>query len=507
MKKSNLQSSPSRFSRPARRSPVVFEALEPRALLAGDVLASVAHGRLVLRGDAADNALVVSRDPAASGDRSRVLVSPAAGTTVNGSSAPLALGGIFNGVLADLGAGDDDLTLTGLLLGGGGDVKLSGGAGADRLLVRNSRVTGGVFLSGGEGADRLAVRAGEVYADLRLDGGLGRDDYALADQRVRGSLGLVDTAAPTTAAFGRVSVDGRSHVRTGNSVDRLVIDASTFKSDADVLTAGGSDAVKVRGTVFRAAGPINAGGEPGDAVDREIVLGWDFTDGAQGWEAGFSDYSKANTEILDGNGNVVSTDALKLRSGLRPLPAELRIDGTGFLLSGSNGSDNLFMFLSKGLTAADGLVPGARYKLSFRVHFASDTPAGLIGGGGAPAEAVFLKAGGAPRVPNVAPNANNFYTVDLEKGDQAFGGPEASVIGNIANGGPPQLGSEYQLVSHEGIHPNRPPTRYNDDGEFIPTDSNGNLWLTVGTDSGFEGITSLFYTAINVVLTPVDSAN
>lgn len=483
-----------------------FETLEPRALLSGDVLATVAHGRLVLRGDAGDNAVIVSRDPAAPGNRSRALVSPAAGTTVNGSAAPLALGGIFNGVLADLGDGDDDLTLTGLLLGGHGDAKLSGGAGNDRLLVRNSRVTGGVFLSGGEGADRLAVRAGEIYADLRLDGGLGRDDYALADQRVRGSLGLVDTAAPTVAAFGRVSVDGRSHVRTGNSADRLSIDASTFKSDADVLTAGQSDAIRVRGTVFRGAGPINAGGESGDAVDREVVLGWDFRDGAQGWKADFADYSLANTQIFDGQGNVTSTDALRLRSGVEPLPSELGIDGTGYYISGSNGSDNLFMFLSKGLTAANGLVPGMRYDLSFRVQFASNTPAGLSGIGGPPAEATFLKAGGAPRAPVVTVDSNNFYTADIEKNNQAFGGPEASVIGNIANGGPAELGVSYRIVSREAVHPNRPPTRYNTDGDYIPTDENGNLWLTVGTDSGFEGVTSLYYTAISVTLTPVSKA-
>ena len=507
MKTQHLQSAPSRFSRPARTAPALFEALEPRALLAGDVLASVAHGRLVLRGDAAANALVVSRDPAAPGDRSRVLVAPAAGTTVNGSAAPLALGGIFNGVLADLGAGDDDLTLTGLLLGGGGDVKLSGGAGADRLLVRNSRVTGGVFLSGGEGADRLAVRAGEVYADLRLDGGLGRDDYALADQRVRGSLGLVDTAAPTTAAFGRVSVDGRSHVRTGNSVDRLVIDASTFKSDADVLTAGGSDAVKVRGTVFRAAGPINAGGEAGDAVDREIVLGWDFREGKQGWKGAFSDYSPENNLGFDGNGKVVNTNALNLKSGLEPLPTELDINGTGFLMSARNGSDDIFMFLSKGLTAADGLQSNTRYKLSFRVRFASDAPAGLGGVGGPPAEAVFLHAGGAPRPPVVKLDSTDRYVPAIEKGGQAFGGPEASVIGNIANGGPAELNVGYRIVSREGVHPNRPPTRYNQDGQYIPADGQGKLWLVVGTDSGFEGITSLYYTSINVVLTPVDAAS
>jgi hypothetical protein len=34
-------------------------------------------------------------------------------------------------------------------------------------------------------------------------------------------------------------------------------------------------------------------------------------------------------------------------------------------------------------------------------------------------------------------------------------------------------------------------------------DAEGNLWLLVGTDSGFEGLTALYFQQIDVRLTPV----
>ena len=38
----------------------------------------------------------------------------------------------------------------------------------------------------------------------------------------------------------------------------------------------------------------------------------------------------------------------------------------------------------------------------------------------------------------------------------------------------------------------------------MEADNTGSAWLIVGTDSGFEGLTSLYYHRITYTLTPVD---
>ena len=41
------------------------------------------------------------------------------------------------------------------------------------------------------------------------------------------------------------------------------------------------------------------------------------------------------------------------------------------------------------------------------------------------------------------------------------------------------------------------------DSNVVMTDQNGKLWVVVGTWSGFEGITTLYYTRIKITLTNV----
>jgi hypothetical protein len=41
-----------------------------------------------------------------------------------------------------------------------------------------------------------------------------------------------------------------------------------------------------------------------------------------------------------------------------------------------------------------------------------------------------------------------------------------------------------------------------DDPSVVITDDNGSVWLIVGTDSGFEGTTRLFYTEIEAHFSP-----
>jgi hypothetical protein len=71
-------------------------------------------------------------------------------------------------------------------------------------------------------------------------------------------------------------------------------------------------------------------------------------------------------------------------------------------------------------------------------------------------------------------------------------GIAASVTGDIANGLP--YNPEPPFVSLTRTH--RHTTR-------VTASSSGEIWLLVGTDSGFEGLTQLFYQRIDVTLVPV----
>lgn len=216
------------------------------------------------------------------------------------------------------------------------------------------------------------------------------------------------------------------------------------------------------------------------SVPGEVILAFDFTNGEQGWQAGFADYPEGQEEFNE------------LDSGIMDLPPELGVNGTGFMIQGFNHPDDLFMFLKRALTAADGLEPNQTYTVTFKLLFASNAPSGCFGVGGAPGEDVFLKAGGVAQEPQIVLQAG-FHRMNVDKGDQIVGGPAASVVGNIANGEACEgLNASYVSLSKTHVH----------EPDVTTTDS-GELWLLVGTDSGYESMTRLYYQRIEVTLTPV----
>lgn len=202
---------------------------------------------------------------------------------------------------------------------------------------------------------------------------------------------------------------------------------------------------------------------------QAIHLRFSFASDAQGWIAGFADYPVGQEEFFE------------LKSGIEPLPPDLKLTGNGFMLHGNNHSDDLFMFLKRRLGPAEGVVANAEYRFHFTLIFASDAPSGAAGIGGAPGESVFLKAG-ASTIEPLAVAVNDFYVMNVDKGNQAQGGPAASTAGNIANGRPADQPPVYVMLRKEHEHPHN-----------IRADDQGSLWLLIGTDSGFEGPTRLYY--------------
>ncbi len=220
-------------------------------------------------------------------------------------------------------------------------------------------------------------------------------------------------------------------------------------------------------------------------VGQTIELDYDFRRGGTlGWTADFADYPP----------NIGTGYELDAR--LRFMPRKLtRVPKRGFYLQGHNRSADLFMFLKRRLTTADGIVAGQTYRIEYLITLASNAPSRCVGIGGAPGESVFLKAGASSIEPLAVLQPNGYLRMNVDKGNQAQSGTAASVAGNIANGIPCEQALPYYpfaLIQRPHQHTTN-----------VTANEGGELWLLVGTDSGFEGLTRLYYQSIRVKLIPV----
>ena len=208
----------------------------------------------------------------------------------------------------------------------------------------------------------------------------------------------------------------------------------------------------------------------------EAEFSFTFQSDAEGWTAGFADLP-ANFE----------PSIYELDSGYRPLPSGL--EGNGLYIQGHNRSDDLFMFFKRRI---DGLKADATYEIFASLDLATNVPTNTFGIGGSPGESVYVKAG-ASTVEPVAEGEN--LRMNIDKGNQSKGGASMVVIGNVAH--PEVSGEEFRLKSLDNA----------DNPVNVTTDSKGGLWLIVGTDSGYEGLSTFYYARIAYTLKIVESPN
>ena len=177
----------------------------------------------------------------------------------------------------------------------------------------------------------------------------------------------------------------------------------------------------------------------------------------------------------------------ELGSDHRTLPAGL--EGSGIYVQGHNRSDDLFMFLKRQI---EGLAPSASYTVSASIDLATNVPQGAFGIGGSPGESVYVKAGATTSEPQAEPDGTGYWRMNIDKGNQSSSGTQMAVIGNVAN--PDVAGDEFRIKNLAG----------GPDLVTVAADAEGRAWLIVGTDSGFEGLTRLYYDRIAFTLTPSD---
>jgi len=206
------------------------------------------------------------------------------------------------------------------------------------------------------------------------------------------------------------------------------------------------------------------------------VFPFDFTASDEGFVAGFADLPADH-----------DPEQFALQSGWTNLPPELG-GKSALYISGVNRSDDLWMFWKR---KAVGLIPGMVYEATFDLELASSAAAGMAGIGGPPGESVFLKAGMSSVEPLVATDGEGWLRLNVDKGNQSQPGNAAVLLGHAAK--PDDGTTDYAII-----------LRDNRSSRIRATaDADGSMWLFFGSDSGFEGSTSLYYTRFTAVLEPI----
>jgi len=200
----------------------------------------------------------------------------------------------------------------------------------------------------------------------------------------------------------------------------------------------------------------------------KIDFSYNFDQDTEGWTGDFADYPAGEAESYE------------LTFEYSMLPSPLDQSEGALKLSGTNMSDDLFMFTKRKI---EGLDPNTSYNVNFTVEFASDVPDNRVGVGGSPGESVWIKAGATPEEPLPLEDDMGYYRMNINKGGQSQGGSDMAVLGDFSNDTDQQV---YTLK-----------TVTNEQSFMVTSDSLGEVWIVVGTDSGFEATTTIYYNEIS----------
>jgi hypothetical protein len=257
--------------------------------------------------------------------------------------------------------------LSGVLVRGG--LQFHGGDDNDTLSLRRVRVGGAAEIRGGAGRDRVVLRDSTFNRDLLVKGDAHSDRYTFSRLRVKGTFNLRDLSGSNTLDINRLSVHGDAGLRLGTNLDRVTLDSSTFFSESLLEAGVGVDQITIRGSVFHGPSTLPHPNDWDDDVHREILLGWDFNDGSQGWRAAFDGYPLG--QDISGDPAVV----IPAEQGYELQASILNWSETGrayLSFSGINYSDGLAFLAYRHLDF--GLRPNAEYHAALAVDLVNRSP-------------------------------------------------------------------------------------------------------------------------------------
>lgn len=205
---------------------------------------------------------------------------------------------------------------------------------------------------------------------------------------------------------------------------------------------------------------------------RPLTVESTFERDADGWSTLFADHPN---DLSEADYNLVGT--------VTAIPDNL---GTGYLLGGTNRSDDLWMSIIK---KVDGLEEGC-YDIAGAVTLATNAPASQVGVGGAPGEAVTLKLGASVQQPTTSVDDLGIRRLNIDVGNQTVGGKQAAVVGSVES---EETSGEKYVLKTATLEPGT---------VTVDVGSRGEAWILFGSDSGFEGRTEYYVVDVSVTFTP-----
>lgn len=264
-----------------------IQVLENRALLAGNVLASLSGSSLSVTGDSLDNSVEVTVID------NQVVLRGLSNTTINGSNALFVIAANTDtapgNITIQTGAGNDTVIFS-RNVKVSGSTWLDGGTGNDALSAIGATFRQTVSIYGRRGNDTISMQNVTTEGLLRIKGNSGDDLISLTNLTANGEIRIEGNSGTDGVSFNNVTANSSTKINTGAGNDDIVIRGSTLsgalrvrtKQNSDMLlmdgnTVGGqvalnmgstSDSVQLRNTnTFNSAFNVQSGDGNADAVD------------------------------------------------------------------------------------------------------------------------------------------------------------------------------------------------------------------------------------------------
>lgn len=232
-----------------RKKRLRFECLESKRLLAGTVTAALTNGLLVINGDAADNAVIVSVAVDATTGISSYTIKGDATTVISGSaSVPIA--NVTQGIAIHMKGGNDSVTIgdpAGPTVTIPKNLGIDLGDGDNQAVLNNISIVGAVppvtgttpnaavmdaahlMIKGGKGKDLVTINQLAVDGAINILTGGGEDTISI--QNLNGGTGPNATTLPIKHLL----------LSTGDGPDHVNIQSSTIKVLTMDLGVGNDD--------------------------------------------------------------------------------------------------------------------------------------------------------------------------------------------------------------------------------------------------------------------------
>ena len=244
------------------------QQLECRALLAGNVTASLAGSHAIIEGDAADNSVALLLE------NGNLVLRSHNGTTINGSTSDfiVSASGSIDYLTTNLRGGNDSIILDQATVNQTADI--SGDAGNDELVVAGQSSIGSTLILRGQmGNDSVSVQSSSIGNDLVITGGPDNDLLIVSGAAI-GRHAVIDAGTGNNdVMIDGSTVSGLTNLVTHSGSDNIVLRNSNFVDSLTAYTGAGDDAVLVDNSILsRRSWMLTQSGDDNVMIDGGAVI-------------------------------------------------------------------------------------------------------------------------------------------------------------------------------------------------------------------------------------------